>query len=313
VLRKQNWTDDMSASSLSARPFGLVLLTLAALALAACSSGNQTRRVKTGSVSVATVSLMKQLDMPRAAPILIRVFKEEAVLEVWKQERTGEYGLLRSYPICKFSGALGPKQREGDRQAPEGFYSIGRSSLNPYSRNHLAFNVGFPNAYDRSLGRTGSNLMVHGGCNSVGCYAMTHKRMEEIYGLVREALLSGQESIPFQAFPFRMTEENMARHADNPNMPFWSMLKKGHDRFVNGGRPPRVAACPGRYYFTTNPRWAQASDAEICEAAAEIARRQAAQGYDAQMASPEPIYGAGQQEMPYEANEAYASAPAPTE
>jgi len=256
-------------SSLRARPFAVVLIILMAAALSACSSGRP--KVKTGSVSIATVSLMSRLDMPRSAPILIRIFKEEAVLEVWKQERDGRYGLLRSYPICKFSGALGPKEREGDRQAPEGFYEIDRGSLNPFSRNHLAFNIGFPNAYDRSLGRSGSNLMVHGGCKSVGCYAMTHQRMEEIYGLVREALLSGQGSIPIQAFPFRMTEENMALHAADPNMPFWEMLKVGYDAFAQSGVPPRVAACPGSYRFTTDPQWRRASDAEICEAASRVA------------------------------------------
>lgn len=261
----------MSPSSHArARPLGVALIVLMALALAACSSGRQ--HVKTGSVSIATVGLMQKLDMPRTAPILIRVFKEEAVLEVWKQERNGQYGLLRTYEICKFSGGLGPKQYEGDRQAPEGFYEIDKSSLNPFSRNHLAFNIGFPNAYDRSLGRTGSNLMVHGGCKSVGCYAMTHPRMEEIYALVREALLSGQETVPIQAFPFRLTDENMARHAGDPNMPFWEMLKVGHDAFVRDGRPGRAAPCAGGYQFTSDPRWAKASDAEICEAAAAVAQ-----------------------------------------
>lgn len=262
----------MRISSSPAKPLGLALIILMALALAACSSSPKVRKVKTGSVSIATVGLMTRLDMPRAAPILIRVFKQEAVLEVWKQERTGRYGLLRSYPICRFSGALGPKKRQGDRQAPEGFYELGRGSLNPWSRNHLAFNIGFPNAYDRSLGRTGTHIMVHGGCKSVGCYAMTHKRMEEIYGLVREALLSGQPTIPFQAFPFRMTDENMAARADDPNMPFWEMLKVGHDKFANNGVPPRVAACDGRYRFTSDPRWRDASDAEICGAETRTAQ-----------------------------------------
>jgi murein L,D-transpeptidase YafK len=240
----------------------LAAIVALALALAACSSSPRVARVKTGSVSIATVSLMKQHDMPRAAPIMMRVFKEEGVLEVWKQERSGRYGLLRSYPICRFSGELGPKIREGDRQAPEGFYAITRERLNPWSRNHLAFNVGFPNAYDRSLGRTGSHIMVHGGCKSVGCYAMTHRRMEEIYALAREALQSGQESIPFQAFPFRMTEANMARHADNPNMPFWRMLKPGYDLFATTARPPRVAACSGRYAFA--PAGSRASGEDLC-------------------------------------------------
>ena len=52
---------------------------------------------------------MERLDMERAAPVLIRIYKEESTLEVWKQDRTGKYALLNSYPICKFSGNLGPK------------------------------------------------------------------------------------------------------------------------------------------------------------------------------------------------------------
>jgi murein L,D-transpeptidase YafK len=242
---------------------GAAAALLLALAIAGCSSAPPPKRVKTGSVSVATVGLMREHDMERAAPILIRVFKEEATLEVWKQDRTGRYVLLRSYPICRFSGRLGPKIREGDRQAPEGFYTISPKSLNPWSRNHLAFNIGFPNALDRALGRTGSHLMVHGGCNSVGCYAMTHKRIEEIYALAREAMQGGQQTILFQAFPFRMTAENMARHADNPNAPFWRDLKQGHDIFDATGEPPRVFACDGRYAFAPASR----PDLDVCAVA----------------------------------------------
>ena len=187
--------------------------------------------------------------MDRAAPVLIRIYKEERMLEVWKQDRTGKFALLNSYPICKFSGILGPKTAQGDRQAPEGFYDITVDQMNPQSSEYLAFNVGFPNAFDRSLGRTGSFLMVHGGCRSVGCYAMTDYQMEEIYGLVDEAFKAGQDHVQLQAFPFRMTEENLARHADDPNTPFWQMLKTGSDAFAEAGRPPAVAVCAQRYVF----------------------------------------------------------------
>lgn len=239
----------MSIASLKRSPSAIALFAATALALAGCSSGKVPRQVKTGSVSVSTVSLMRANDMPRQSPILMRVFKTEGVLEVWKQERSGRYGLLKTYEICKFSGRLGPKIREGDRQAPEGFYAVTTKSLNPYSRNHLAFNIGFPNAFDRGLGRTGTNIMVHGGCNSVGCFAMTHKSIEEIYGLLREALQNGQTSVLFQTFPFRMTAENLARRADSPNAPFWANLKEGSDLFERTGRPPLVYACGPRYGF----------------------------------------------------------------
>ena len=121
--------------------------------------------------------------------------------------------------------------------------------MNPNSSEYFAFNTGFPNAFDRSLGRTGSFLMVHGGCRSVGCYAMTDYAMEEIYGLVGEAFKGGQEKVQLQAFPFRMTAQNLAGHAGDPNMPFWEMLKAGNDAFLATERPPRVAVCDRQYVF----------------------------------------------------------------
>jgi murein L,D-transpeptidase YafK len=192
---------------------------------------------------------MESLSMDRAAPILIRIYKEESTLEVWKQDRTGKFALLNIYPICKFSGNLGPKIMQGDYQAPEGFYDITPGQMNPNSSEYLAFNTGFPNAFDRSLGRTGSFLMVHGGCRSVGCYAMTDYAMEEIYGLVDEAFKGGQAKVQLEAFPFRMTAQNLASHAGDPNTPFWGMLKTGSDAFFATGQPPTVAVCDQRYVF----------------------------------------------------------------
>jgi murein L,D-transpeptidase YafK len=205
--------------------------------------------VKTGTVRTSTLKQMDSLKMDRSAPVLIRIYKEESTLEVWKQNRSGSFALLSSYPICKFSGNLGPKLMQGDHQAPEGFYDITSDQMNPNSSEYLAFNTGFPNAYDRSLGRTGSFLMVHGGCRSVGCYAMTDSAMEEIYGLVDEAFEGGQQKVQLQAFPFRMTAQNLARHSGDPNMPFWQMLKAGSDAFLSAEQPPRVAVCDRRYVF----------------------------------------------------------------
>ena len=187
--------------------------------------------------------------MDRGAPVLIRIYKEESILEVWKQDRTGKFAMLNSYPICKFSGNLGPKIVQGDYQAPEGFYDITPAQMNPNSTEYLAFNTGFPNAFDRSVGRTGSFLMVHGGCRSVGCYAMTDSAMDEIYGLVNEAFKGGQQKVQLEAFPFQMTAQNLARHAGDPNVPFWQMLKTGSDAFIAAGQPPRVTVCDRRYVF----------------------------------------------------------------
>jgi murein L,D-transpeptidase YafK len=205
--------------------------------------------VRSGTVRMSTLRHMESLNMDRAAPILIHIYKEESTLEVWKQDRTGKFALLKAYPICKFSGKLGPKIIEGDHQAPEGFYDITPEQMNPQSREYLSFNIGFPNAFDRSLRRTGSFLMVHGGCESVGCYAMTDYEMEEIYGLVYEAFQGGQDKIQLEAFPFRMTAQNLARHADDPNTPFWGVLKMGSDAFFATGRPPSVAVCDQHYVF----------------------------------------------------------------
>jgi murein L,D-transpeptidase YafK len=226
-------------------------VTVIVAGLSGCSSVVYTPKaaVRTGTVRSTTIKQMDTLNMDRAAPILIRIYKEESTLEVWKQDRSGKFAPLISYPICNFSGKLGPKLMQGDHQAPEGFYDIGPDQMNPNSSEYLAFNTGFPNAFDRSLGRTGSFLMVHGGCRSVGCYAMTDYAMEEIYGLVDEAFKGGQEKVQLQAFPFKMTVQNLAGHAGDPNMPFWEMLKAGSDAFLATERPPRVAVCDRRYVF----------------------------------------------------------------
>jgi murein L,D-transpeptidase YafK len=235
----------------AARLVAAAMIAIPAATLGGCSSAlyQQEQTVRTGSVRAATLHAMDKLNMDRAAPVLIRIYKEDSTLEVWKQNRTGRFALLSTYPICKYSGNLGPKIATGDYQAPEGFYDITPDQMNPMSTEYLAFNTGFPNAYDRSLGRTGSFLMVHGGCRSVGCYAMSDAGIEEIYGLVDEAFKGGQDKVQLQAFPFRMTAQNIARHAGDPNISFWEMLRTGSDAFHATGRPPTVAVCERRYVF----------------------------------------------------------------
>jgi len=200
-------------------------------------------------LSERTLAELKARKMDKESPILIRVFKEESELEVWKQDDSGRFALFRTYPICRWSGELGPKIKTGDRQAPEGFYTITPGLMNPNSSQYLAINTGFPNAYDRANGRTGSFLMIHGGCSSAGCYAMTDEQMGEIYALAREAFFGGQTSFQLQAYPFRMTPLNMARHRNSPHMAFWTMLKEGHDHFEVTRLEPRVGVCEKRYIF----------------------------------------------------------------
>lgn len=186
-------------------------------------------------------------------PILVRIFKREFELEIWK-ERGGRLHHFATYPICRWSGRLGPKFQTGDRQAPEGFYAVGSGALNPASRWRRSFNLGFPNAFDRAHGRTGSYLMVHGGCSSVGCYAMTDAVIDEIWHLVTAALAGGQRRFQVQAFPFRMTAENLAAKEGHPNHAFWSSLKAGSDLFEASGLPPRTRVCGGEYVFLPGRR-----------------------------------------------------------
>ena len=156
---------------------------------------------------------------------------------------------MKTYPICRWSGDLGPKVKEGDRQAPEGFYSISPAQMNPQSSFYLAFNTGYPNAFDKALGRTGSQLMVHGDCSSRGCYAMTDEQIAEIYSLGRESFFGGQRAFQLQAYPFKMTPINMAKHRNNPNMPFWKMIKQGWDHFEVTRQEPKVDFCEKKYVF----------------------------------------------------------------
>jgi murein L,D-transpeptidase YafK len=179
----------------------------------------------------------------------VRIYKREKRLELWMQKDGARYALFRSYPICNYSGALGPKLSEGDKQAPEGFYRIARAQLNPNSRHHLAFNLGFPNAFDRQLERTGSALMVHGGCSSVGCYAIGDENVDEVYAVIEAALDAGQRAVDVAAFPFEMTEPVLIAHAGTPWDGFWQNLKQGAELFERDGLPPKVAACEGRYRF----------------------------------------------------------------
>jgi len=188
-------------------------------------------------------------NMSKESPILVRLFKEESELEVWKQDNNGRFELLKTYPICRWSGELGPKIKLGDRQAPEGFYPITPGQMNPNSNYYLAINTGFPNAYDRANGRTGEFLMIHGDCSSAGCYAMTDEQIAEIYALARESFFGGQKSFQIQAYPFRMTPVNMARHRDSPHMAFWKMIKQGYDHFEVTHQEPKVDVCDKHYVF----------------------------------------------------------------
>lgn len=225
---------------------GAIAAVSAALLLAGCSAAPQIAPADQ-PLTKQSLMLLGKKGMRVEAPIFVRIFKEESELEVWKQRDDGRFYHFKSYPICNWSGDLGPKVKQGDKQAPEGFYRVANNQLNPNSQFHVSFNLGYPNAYDKALGRTGDFLMVHGKCKSAGCYAMTDALIEEIYGVAREALKGGQQSFDVHAFPFRMTDENMQRHAKSKWIGFWRTLKQGYDQFEVNRVPPPIAICEHRY------------------------------------------------------------------
>jgi murein L,D-transpeptidase YafK len=181
-------------------------------------------------------------------PVVLRIFKLDSELELWV-EKNGRFVRFATYPICLWSGRLGPKLKEGDKQAPEGFYTVALEQLNPNSRWHRAFNLGYPNAFDQAQGRYGSFLMVHGGCSSIGCYAMTDRVVDELWQFVTAALEQGQLRVPVHVFPFRMTAHNLALRKGGRWGNFWADLKKGNDLFEATRVPPVVSLCKGRYVF----------------------------------------------------------------
>ncbi len=200
----------------------LLLLTLLILPMITTSCDASGDRVATARQNVAP-----SLEEHFGKPVFIRIIKEDWELELWVQEPDATWQLLKVYEIAGMSGELGPKTREGDEQAPEGFYRVYPSSMNPRSRYHLSFNIGYPNNYDKSLNRTGSFIMVHGSDVSIGCFAMTDPGIEEIYTLVNEAFLAGSKSVPVQVYPFRMTPERMQQEAQNKHFSFWQHLLPG--------------------------------------------------------------------------------------
>lgn len=189
----------------------------------------------------------------RDTAVFIQIFKQEGILELYHKTPTGKFKLSKTYPICKFSGGLGPKKIEGDLKSPEGFYQITSSQLNPNSRYYRSINLGFPNEYDKAQGYHGNYLMIHGDCVSVGCYAMTNNYMSEIYQTVETALMDGQEKVDVSIYPFRMTDENMKRYRTSSHYYFWQQLKPAYDYFNDVGVPAQISVNSGRYAVNSLP------------------------------------------------------------
>ena len=232
----------------------LALATAVAALAAGCNSESGRLPARAyAPIPGDTLDLMAKKNTTRSAPVLVRAYKKESEIEVWKLNGQGQYVHLKTYPVCRWSGQLGPKKKEGDRQVPEGFYSVAASQMNPNSAYWLSFNVGYPNPMERAMGRSGGDIMVHGTCSSRGCFAMTNDQVEEIYAVMREAFNGGQRNVQFQSYPFRMTAENLARFRHDPNIAFWKNLKEGSDHFEVTKQEPKVDYCGQRYVFNATP------------------------------------------------------------
>ena len=250
-----------SADSPAPRKAGSIAVAFGLLTvLAGCNEVHDSRAAQ--PLSGEMLALMQEKGVSPQAPMLIRAYKKESEFEVWKMRPDGTYELLKTFPICRWSGQLGPKTHEGDRQSPEGFYSITPAMMNPNSAYYLSFNVGYPNAYDRAHGATGGAVMVHGVCSSAGCFSMTDAQIAEIYALARESFAGGQRAIQMQSYPFHMNVQNLAKYRLDPNMPFWKELKKGHDHFEARKSDVAVAVCGGHYVFDAKSANGQPLDAE---------------------------------------------------
>ena len=223
-------------------------LFLADISLAAdLPSTRKSRRILAKVRPILAQDLLSQ-GLSLSSPIFIRIFKKSGELEVWV-ENFKKFKLFKTYKLCRFSGSLGPKMRRDDRQSPEGFYFVKPNQLNPSSQFHMSFNIGYPNSYDRAHGRTGSALMVHGDCVSIGCYAMTDEKIEEIYTIADAAFRGGQSFFRVHIFPFRTTPKNMEQHKQSKWYGFWKNLKQGYDIFENERKPPNVMVRGKRYIF----------------------------------------------------------------
>ena len=231
------------------------------------------------SNTLALQAELAQAGVTLGAPIYLRIFKsngkdgafrtigsvqgvweerwfpnlKRAWVELWVQGKDGSYQLLKSYPVCSYTGNLGPKRDTDDKQAPEGFYTIQRTGMNPNSAYYRSMDIGYPNAYDRLQRATGSQIKIHGMCISGGCFTMgepqreDHQHMEELYTLVKAAHAEGQTQVPVHIFPFPMTAENMALHAHSSWIRFWTMLKPAYDLFERQRIPPQVHVINGEY------------------------------------------------------------------
>jgi len=234
-----------------------IILSLCAISLGFIIIGIILFKMDSDKSVTPPVSLTEELNasgFELGDPVFLRIIKtteenSKGQIEAFIDSGDGKYEFFKSWETCTWSGELGPKFKEGDKQSPEGFYSVSEELLNPNSSYHLSFNLGYPNEYDQFHGRTGSFLMIHGECSSIGCYAMGNPNIEQIYSLVQSAIEMGQQNVAVHAVPFPMTAENIEKYNDNDHIEFWRNLKEGSDFFETNKHPPKVSVTDGEYSF----------------------------------------------------------------
>lgn len=245
------------------RALGLALPLGAALALTSCTGGGgldsgAIRTTDNNGPDRAQVAVARYREPVQrmfaskgvdfSQPVFMRAFKQDNVIELWaKDKRRSGYKLVKRYEVCNYSGALGPKTRSGDMQTPEGFYEVRAHNLKPQSQFHMSFNLGFPNAHDRSRGWAGTNIMVHGDCTSEGCFAMRDDPMEEIYTVASLNFEAGNGLFYFHSFPFRMTDKALEAQKDHPWHDFWASMQPGYEIFERQRLVPQISSQSGRY------------------------------------------------------------------
>ena len=192
--------------------------------------------------------------------LFIRVFKQEKVLEVWTFAASdSNFKKVRDYAICRTSGNLGPKRREGDLQIPEGFYHIDR--FNPKSSFYLSLGINYPNRSDQILGKKGDlggDIFLHGGCVTVGCIPITDDYIKEVYWLAAQATSNGQAKIPVHIFPTKLDIDKIKqlkkKYATQETLiKFWENLQTGYQWFEKHRNLPKISVnSDGIYQFSTS-------------------------------------------------------------
>lgn len=126
--------------------------------------------------------------------IALLAFKKEQNIQLWAKDQQNSWRYIHTYPLTAYSGRLGPKLKEYDRQIPEGIYRL--TTFNPYSTMHLSMMINYPNEFDQQQAnkdgrrKLGGDIFLHGKAASVGCLAVGDSAIDELFLLTHRVGLS---------------------------------------------------------------------------------------------------------------------------